>query len=95
MFPSIITFVFDHILGPFRRSLGPKGLFWESTHVVETLLFSMFPSILTFDYDIISRSFFTFWGPKGHFLSQGIVKKSILGLLISLNNIYFLYFLQF
>ena len=53
MFPSILTFDFDLILGSFFTFGGPNGLslglgkgsktvLW-STHVVEQLSFSMFP----------------------------------------------------
>ena len=69
MFPSILTFDFDLILGSFLTFGGPNGLFlglWKgsktvlgSTHVVEQLSFSMLPSILTFDFDLILRSFLT------------------------------------
>ena len=29
MFPSILTFDFDSILGPFLTFWGPNGLFWD------------------------------------------------------------------
>ena len=71
MFPSILTFDFDLILGSFLTFGGPNGLFlglWKgsktvfgSTHVVEQLSFSMLPSILTFDFDLILGSVLTFW----------------------------------
>ena len=59
MFPSILTFEFDLILGLFL------------SFVVEQLSFSMLPSILTFDFDLILGSFLTFWGPNGLFLGLG------------------------
>ena len=56
MFPSILRFDFDLILGSFLTLGGPNGLFLGlgkgsntflgSTHVVEQLLFSLFPSLL-------------------------------------------------
>ena len=80
LFPSILMFDFDFILGFFLNFLGPDGLFlgsmWGSetvlgsTHVVEQLSFSMFPS-LTFYFDLILRSCLTFWGPNGLFLGLG------------------------
>ena len=76
MFPLILTFDFDLILGSFFTFLGPNGLLFGlgkgpktvlgSPHVVEKLSFSMFLSILTFDFDLILRSFFTFLGPMGY-----------------------------
>ena len=63
MFPSILTFDFDLILGPFSTFWGPNGLFLGlgkdlkdvlgSTHLAEQLSFFMFPSILTFDFVLI------------------------------------------
>ena len=60
MFPSILTFDFDLILGSFFTLLGPNVLFLGSgigskdflgsTHVDKQLSFSMFPSILTFNF---------------------------------------------
>ena len=83
MFPSILTFDFDLILGSFFLFWGPNGLFLGlgsdsktvlgSTHVVELLSFYMFLSILTFDYDLILGSFLTFWGPNGLFLGWSSV----------------------
>ena len=85
MFPSILTFDFDKILGLFLNFWGPHGLFFGlgkgsknvlgSTHVVEQLSFSMLPSILTFDLELILGSFLTFWGPNGLFLGLGRVQK--------------------
>ena len=53
MFPSILLFVFDLILGSFLTFWRPKGLYLglgkcsitilESTHVVQQLIFSMLP----------------------------------------------------
>ena len=81
LFPSILTFDFDSILGSFLTFWGPNELFLgsgyssttvlESTHVVEQLSFSMLPLILTFDFDLIFGSFLTFWGPNGPFLGLG------------------------
>ena len=81
MFPSILTFDFDLILGSFLTFWGPNGLFLGlglgstsylgSTHVVEQLSFSLFLSILTFDSDLILGSFLAFWGPNGLFLGLG------------------------
>ena len=63
MFPSILIFGFDLILGSFLTFWGPNGLFLGlrkgsktvlgSTHVVEQLSFTMLPSIQTFDFDLI------------------------------------------
>ena len=63
MFPSILTYDFDLILGLFFTFFGAlKGCFWVpgmihtvvgSTHVVEQLSFSVIPSILTFEIDLI------------------------------------------
>ena len=69
LFPSILAFDFDLILGLFFTFWGPSGLFLGlgqgsitvlgSTHLVEQLPFSMFPSNLTFDRDgqqeVVSR----------------------------------------
>ena len=81
MFPSILTFDFDLLLGSFFIFWGPNGLFsglgWGSTtvlgstHVLEQFLFSMLPQILTFDFDLLLGSFFTFVGPNGLFLGLG------------------------
>ena len=79
IFPSILTFDFDLILGLFWIFWGPNGLFlglglktvFASTRVVEQLSFSMFPSILTFDFDLILGSFFTFWDLNLLFLGLG------------------------
>ena len=58
LFPSILMFDFDLILGLFLTFLGPNGLFLGfgygsitglgSTYVGEQLLFCTFPSILIF-----------------------------------------------
>ena len=92
MFPSILIYDFDLILGSFLTFWGPKGLFlgsglglktvFGSTHAVETLSFSMFPSILTFDFDLILGSFFSFWSPNGLIFGSGRVQKLSGGLLI-------------
>ena len=81
MFPSILTFDFDLILGSFFTFRIPNWLFLGleydyttvlgSTHVVEQLSFSLFLSILTFNFDLILRVIFTFWGPNGLFLGLG------------------------
>ena len=81
MFPSILTFDFDLILGPFFTFRGPNGLFLGlakgsntvlgPTHVVEQLSFSMFPSILTFDFYLFWDIYFSFGGPNGLFLGLG------------------------
>ena len=70
MFPSILTFDFDLILGSFLTFWGSNGIFLGSgkgsktilgsAHVVEELLFSIVPSILTFDIELIFGYFFTF-----------------------------------
>ena len=67
MFPSILTFDFDLILGSFFTFGGPNGLFLGlrkssktvlgSTHVVEQFSFCMFPSFLIFDFYLISGLF--------------------------------------
>ena len=59
MFPSILIFDFDLILGSFLTFWGHNWLLLGSTHVVEQLLFSMFSSILTFDFDLILGPFLT------------------------------------
>ena len=66
MFPSILLFVFDLILGSFLTFWCPNGLLLGlgkdsttvlgSTHVVEQLSFSMMPSVLTFEFDLILGS---------------------------------------
>ena len=81
MFPSILTFDFDLILGSFFTFWGPNGLFLGlgkcsktvlgSAPVVEVISFSLFLSILTFDFDLILGSFLTFWGPNGLFSGLG------------------------
>ena len=73
MFPSILTFDFDLILGSFLTFLGPNRLFLGlgkgsktvlgCPHEVEQLSYSMLPSVLTFDFDLILGSFFYFLGP--------------------------------
>ena len=65
LFPSILTFYSDMILGLFLTFWGPNWLFlgsmWGSktvlgyTHVVEQLSFSMIPLILTFEFKLILR----------------------------------------
>ena len=50
-----------------------------STHVVESLLFSMFSSSLSFDFDLILGSFLTFWVLNGVFGGRGVVQKNVLG----------------
>ena len=80
MFPSILTFDFVLILGPFFSFWVPIGLFFGlgygsttdlgSTHVVEQLSISLFLSIMTFDFDSILGPFLTFWGPNGLFLGS-------------------------
>ena len=60
MFPSILAFDFDLILGLFFTFWGPNGLFFGleqgsksvfgSTYVVEQFLFSIVPLILKFDF---------------------------------------------
>ena len=80
LFPSILMFDFDLILGLFLTILGPNGLYFGSmwgsknvlgsTHVDEQLLFSIVPAILTFNFDFILGSFFTFWGPNGQLLGS-------------------------
>ena len=89
MFPSILTFDFDSILGSFLSFWGPNGLVggseqgsttvFGSTHVVEQLLYSIFPSILTFNFDILFGSFLTFRGPNGLFLGSGQGSKTVQG----------------
>ena len=74
IFPSILTFYYDPIDGPFLAFLGPNGpnmlsvgfgwslstVLWP-THIVEYLLFSMFPWIITFEFDLILGWFLAFW----------------------------------
>ena len=81
MFPTIMTFDFDLILGLFLTFWGPNGQFLGlmkvsktvlgSTHVVEQVSFCVFSSILIFDFYLISGLFLTFWGPNGAFLGLG------------------------
>ena len=75
MFPLILSFDFDLILGSFFDFLGPLWAFFGfnvgfkkcfgSTHVVEHLSFSMISWILTFEFDFILGSFLFFWDPNG------------------------------
>ena len=55
------------------------------------LIFSMLASILTFSFNLNLGLFLAFWGPNGLFFG-GLckVKNVFLGLLIHLNNFYFL-----
>ena len=81
MFPLIMTFDSDFILGHFFTFLDSIGLFLGlergsktvlgSTRVFEQLLFPIVPSFLTFDFVLFLGSFFTFWGPNGLFLGSG------------------------
>ena len=74
MFPSILTFYFDLVLGSFFNFWGPNGLFlrlgqgsetdFGSFHVVEQLSFSMFLSLLAFEFGLILGSFLSFWEPN-------------------------------
>ena len=67
LFPSILMFDFDLILGPFLTFWGPNGPFFGlgkglktvlvSKHVVEQFSFSMLPSILAVDFDLILGPF--------------------------------------
>ena len=89
MFPSILTFYFDLILGSFLTFWSPNGIFLvlgkgsktvlRFTHVIEHLSFSMFLSILTFNFDLILGSFFTFLGPNGLFWGLRKGSKAVLG----------------
>ena len=77
MLPSILTFDFDLILGPFLTFWDPNGLFLGlgkgsntvlgSSHVFEQLLFCMFSSILIFDFYLILGSFSSFGALTGYF----------------------------
>ena len=81
LFPSILKFDFDLILGLFLTFWGPNGLFlgsglgskivFGSTHVANQLLFSIVSSILTFDFDLIFGTFSIFGGPNWLFLGSG------------------------
>ena len=83
MFPSILTFEFDLILGSFFTFRGPNGIFLGlgsdlktvlgSTHVVEQLSFSIFPSTLAFDFDLMLGSFLTFWALMGYSWGWGMI----------------------
>ena len=89
LFPSILMFDFDLIMGFFSTLLGPNGLFlgsmWGSktvlgsTHVIEQLSFSMYLSIWTFDFDLILGSFLTFWDPNGLLFGIGVGLENFLG----------------
>ena len=89
MYPSILTFDFDLILGSFLTFLGPNGLFfgleygWKtslgSTYVFGQLSFSMFSLTLTFYFDLILGMFLTFLGPNGLFLGSMWGSKTVLG----------------
>ena len=71
LFPSILTFDFDLVLGLFLTYLGSNWLFLGS--------FSVFPSILTFDFDLIWGSCLAFWGPNGLFLGLWKRLNTVLG----------------
>ena len=102
MFPSILSFDFDSILGSFWTFLGPTGLFLglgqgsktvlRSTQNLKKLSFSMLPSIVTFDFDFILGSFWTFLGPTGLFLGSGQGPKMFLGF-VHIDKQFFFYFL--
>ena len=80
LFPSILMFDFDFILGLFLTFFGPNRLFlgsmWGlktflgSNHIVQQLLFSLCPSIMMFDFDFILGLFLTFWALMGYFWVQ-------------------------
>ena len=67
---SILTFIFDSIMGSFLTFGGPKRLFLGvgkspntvlgSLHIVEQLLFSMFSSFLSYIFELIFGSFRVF-----------------------------------
>ena len=95
-------FDIDLILGSFFTFCGHNWPFlWgsktvlKSTQAVEQLSLSMLPSILTFEFDLILGLFLTFWPLMGCFLGRSRVWKLVWGLLLELNNFYFLCFLQF
>ena len=66
-----------------------KNVLW-STHVVDLLSFSMFPLILTFDSDLILGHFLLFWTLMDYFWGWRGAQKLFWGLLMYLNNFYFL-----
>ena len=96
MFPSILTFDLDSILGSFLTFWGPNWLFWRSrkgsktffvsTNIVEQLSFSLLPSILTFDFDLISGHFWHFGALIGYFWGWSRVQQLFWGLLIKTND---------
>ena len=102
MFPWILTFEFDLILGSFLSFWGPNRLVsrseesstivFGSTHVIVHLLFSMIPWILTFEFDW----FFCLLGAlMGWFGGWSGVWQLFWGLLMLRKNFPFLRFLQF
>ena len=70
------TFLGPTILGSEMFALK---LFWESTQIVQQLLFLLCPSILAFDFDLILEFFLTLWGPNWLFLSPAWGSKTVLG----------------
>ena len=96
--PSILTLDFDLILGSFLTFGGPNGLFWGLgqgsttvlglSHLVEQLSFSFFLSILIFYFDF-------FVALTGYIWGWGRVQTLFWGLLMQLNNFYFLCYLKF
>ena len=73
LFPYILMFDFDLILGLFLTFWALMGYFWGSktvlgsTHVVEQLSLCMFLSNLIFDFFLILWSFLNFGVVKGYF----------------------------
>ena len=98
LFPSILIFDFDLILGLFLTFWGPNGPFsgsiWgsktvlASAHVVEEISFSMIPSILIFDFDLVVFDFLGLqWAVFG---GRSRIRKLFWGLLMKLKNFHFL-----
>ena len=89
LFPSIATFDFDLILGPFLNFWGPNGVFFGvgvefkncfgfySCSCSTFILYVSVNSGIGF-YSILG-SLLTFWGPNGLFLGMGEGSKTVLG----------------
>ena len=71
MFPSILRFDFNSILGSFLLLGDLMGYFRGWGRVRILFSFCMFSSILIFDFYLILGSFFTCLGPNGLFSGLG------------------------
>ena len=86
MFPSILIFDFDLLLGSCKLFGAQIGIYWArviskavlgSTHKAEQLLFSVLTSNITFVFDIILVSFLGFSGPKWAILRVQVWVKTV------------------